>query len=126
MLEIYTINNYTIQKITSHKHQYPRYKPLPVGDIIEPNFTEDNTTGYFTIQVTAQYIYLLYSGKTRNEPAIDYANTIHVYDWSGRPIQRYILDKQISGFCVDNGNTKIYGLYTDPQDDTMKIITWIL
>jgi hypothetical protein len=66
----------------------------------------DLTINYMKIKVTDKYIYGLYSGKTHEESRTkqkqidDYCCEVHVWDWKGMPIARYILEKPVSSFAV--------------------------
>jgi hypothetical protein len=65
---------------------------------------------YYRIASTENFIYALYSGKTKGElyPGMfsgdfvlpDFGNEIHVWDWAGNYIKRIILDRPIFTFDV--------------------------
>lgn len=79
------------------------------------NFTEN----YYRICSTNDYIYALYSGKTRSENNVDqtsavfvpydFSNEIHVWDWEGNPIKRIQLDRQIFDFGVNTDDKLLIG-----------------
>jgi len=49
---------------------------------------------------------------------------IHVLDWDGNPIRKYVLDRQISNFAFDQINNCFYGI--DPNVEDFQIIKYEL
>jgi hypothetical protein len=47
-------------------------------------------------------------------------NRIFVYDYTGKPLQIYLLEYPISAFCVDEENHAIYGLSEQPEPCVVK------
>lgn len=71
--------------------------------------------GYLDLKATDNFIYGLYSGRSN---ILDLrANQIVQYDWSGKPIRRYVLDHDIYSFAIDEKNKKIYGI--DASDNPL-------
>lgn len=62
--------------------------------------TDENIYGFISSSTTENYIYLLYSGKTRNQGNEKYSNQIWVYDWSGKPIKKIKLDQEVNQIAV--------------------------
>ena len=124
VFEIFSYENYNIKRVFSDIIELPSYKPTESENSLEANYTVENKIGYFMTSVTDKYIYALFCGKNYNDNRIDYANTIFVYDWDGNRIKKYLLDKDLSCICVNNEDSKIYGLHTDPEDDLVKIVCY--
>jgi hypothetical protein len=64
---------------------------------------------YSRVQADNDYIYATYKGKPREqtlEPPT--ANTIHVFDWSGRLLKKLIVDHPIYEFCLDQTTNRLY------------------
>lgn len=63
---------------------------------------------YRKIKSTNNYIYALYIGKTigeirqKNIGLSDFSNEIHIWDWSGNPIKRVLLDREIFSFDISH------------------------
>ncbi|MDR3218226.1 MAG: TolB-like 6-bladed beta-propeller domain-containing protein [Dysgonamonadaceae bacterium] len=125
-LEIYNIKDTLMQKVFSDVYEFPRYTPEDGGNFIEVNFAQDDLLGFLDVFATSEYIYALYCGKKYGDNRAFLANIIYVYNWNGERIKKYILDKELSGICVNKENTKIYGLYTDSNDDRLKIVLFHL
>jgi hypothetical protein len=126
ILEIFSIDGFSLKRIFSDIYEFPQYGMKQSGTFLEANYKNNNRTGFFSISTTQEYIYALYSGKKRGDDRIDYANIVYIYDWDGNRIKKCIMDKDVSGICVDKNNKKIYGLYTDPNDDNLKIVCYSL
>jgi hypothetical protein len=77
----------------------------------EPNPSDlmNITVNYQRINTTDKYIYGLYSGKTQEEikQTDDYGFEIHVWDWDGQPIVRYILNQPVNSFTVSPDDSYI-------------------
>jgi hypothetical protein len=71
---------------------------------------KDQMLNYMRIKATDKYIYGLFSGEThgqlRNQERMvdDYCSEIHVWDWDGKPIAKYSLDRTIFSFAVSPEN----------------------
>lgn len=87
---------------------------IPHMDVSSQN---DKTMTAFvgTGATTEKFIYLLYMGIHTSENTykrgynkINASNYIFVYDWSGRPVMKLKLDRDIMGFTVSNNNKIIY------------------
>lgn len=69
---------------------------------------------FVSADVTNNYIYILYSGKTVNTASMEEAakaflsNTVYVMDWTGKPIKTYNLDQEVRSITVDENNNLIY------------------
>lgn len=69
------------------------------------------TINYMKIKTTDRYIYGLYSGKTHLELSTsstdmsDYCSEVHVWDWMGNPIKRFVLDKPVGCFAVSQDDS---------------------
>jgi hypothetical protein len=96
------------------------------GGAGEPQFQEaqgesipNGIMGYFDVQMTDNYIYALFSGRTlkdiqknamegkRNERGGKY---IHVFDTDGNPVCMYILDRAVCGIDVHESEQIIYAV----------------
>jgi hypothetical protein len=71
--------------------------------------------GYSDIYVGKENIYALFWGHTfkditRGTVAIEGGNQIHVFDLEGNPVKQYILDRHITGFCMNEEEDIILGL----------------
>jgi hypothetical protein len=71
-----------------------------------------SVTHYWGISPQKDYLYCLYSGRTPIQVNEEFkAGTDHIfieqYDWNGRPVKRYYLDRW-GYFCVDEANRTIY------------------
>ena len=57
--------------------------------------------------VTNKYIYILYSGHSR-EDDWNVSKYIYVYDWDGNPIKKLVLDRFVPLICVTENDKVIY------------------
>ena len=63
---------------------------------------ESSWVGFLDVKCTQEFFYLLYSGKTFGEPTYSSGNCILKYDWDGNLKVKYILDRNISSFCLSS------------------------
>lgn len=77
--------------------------------------------GYSDVQVGEERIYALFWGQTfeeirRSKDDRQGGRYIHVFDLQGKPIEKYELDRLITGFCLDEATGCIWGV--DVNSDT--------
>lgn len=71
---------------------------------------------YVEVQADDNYIYALYWGKDRwGMSEIPYINTIHVFDWHGRLVQKVETDYDIDKMFLDTVRNRLY--ITRPKAD---------
>lgn len=71
---------------------------------------------YVEVQADDNYIYALYWGKDRwGMSEIPYINTIHVFDWHGRLVQKVETDYDIDKMFLDTVRNRLY--VTRPKAD---------
>lgn len=80
------------------------------------------TINYLKVKVTDGFVYGLYSGKTHGELGLlntsDLCNEIHIWNWDGMPVKRFILNKSVSNFAVSLDDSYIL-LYSFNEDDIL-------
>jgi len=94
--------------------EYINHQVEPVGyskkEILISDI-ENTTIDYMRIKATDKYIYGLYSGMTNKQLAtsgIDKSACcceIHVWDWNGSPVARFMLDKNVTCFAVSQDDS---------------------
>ncbi|WP_420400760.1 BF3164 family lipoprotein [Flagellimonas sp.] len=57
---------------------------------------------------TKKHIYLLFSGKLEKDENSHHAEYIFVYDWSGKPIKKMMLDREILCFTVSPDDRELF------------------
>jgi hypothetical protein len=91
----------------------------PRFQVINGEAFPDGIMGYFDIQMTENYIYALFSGKTLKEIQKNAmagklnergGRYIHVFNLQGKPICNYILDRAVCGIDVHESEQKIYAV----------------
>ncbi len=63
--------------------------------------------------LTDSLIYLAYRNGKELGTHIDQSNTIHIFDWSGKPIKKLVLSQYISAFAISNDHKEIYAFNAD-------------
>lgn len=74
---------------------------------------KDNAMSYLCLDTDEDYFYVLYSGRTTKNHSREKAfqgNTILKFDYSGKPIEKLILDNDIIGFSISKGDLYAIGL----------------
>jgi hypothetical protein len=109
VLEIYNLKSDSIVKIIYGSHGEPEY--IDKGGYAVPN----GIMGYSDVQVGKNKIYALFWGQSfkdirNNSNITEGGNILEVYDLKGNPVCRYILDKHITGFCVDEDHNSLLAL----------------
>lgn len=76
--------------------------------------SEESRRQYLQVKTTNQNIYLLYSGKEKQDIShYSYSDIIYVLDWEGNPLKRLKLDRQIADFVIDDYKNRLLALSKD-------------
>ena len=81
--------------------------------------------GYCDIHITDKYIYAVFSGRTfkeisQNEDTPDGGHSIHVFDFNGKPVTKYILDYDVYGICVNETEKIIWACNVNDEEQILK------
>ena len=105
---IFDIEGKNLHERTRKIYYEPRLYP-PQGGMISPAHDRSNTRGFFDAACTDENVWLLFSGRNREEQADLDSECRHllVYDWDGNPVRRYELKKTVNSIFLKDG--RIYG-----------------
>lgn len=112
ILEIFSLDNNKITKIAEYHGEYAQFVPETFGNnSIATATKKESKVRFVSTDCTDEYIYLLYSGRIIADGHYQayLASTILVFDWDGKPVKRYNLDKNIRCITINQYNNKIYG-----------------
>ena len=112
VLEIYNIKEERIIAIINSKNGAPRFS------VKESYAIPNGIMGYSDIHVSDDVIYALfwgYSFKDMQNGRIkqEGGNRLQVFDTKGNPVEEYILDRYITGFCIDKTKNRFLALDTN-------------
>lgn len=82
-------------------------------------YSEKTHIAYERVASNSKYIFALYSGETFGEDGTHHS-IIFKFDWDGKPIERYKLEKPLTSFDVDWDKNIIYGLNTEDDPVILK------
>ncbi len=108
LLEIYDINGNLIHAIHGPNNFDVEFNAVSKNghDIMAKN--RRTIKAFVSSFVTNEHIYLLFSGRKRNEAEWPYGRNIFVYSWDGEPQKSLYIDFPIYSFCVDNSEQIVY------------------
>lgn len=80
-------------------------------------YTKNHKTGFCDIACDDEFIYVLYSGRTRESHGLDmhYCQYLLKYDWNGNPITRFELEVPLFSMDYDPNTKLLYGVGNDPE-----------
>jgi len=122
IMEIFTVDSSgKIEKEIEKRFHPPFFTAIP------PSFTNffvsgKTIKGIQDLSVTDEFIYAKYDGSIyyKDQPERSRRNVIAVFDWSGKPIRRYILDwKKFYNFFVDDQQNRCYLIGEDADDEIL-------
>ncbi len=118
VFEIFEIDeDNRIWVISSHLFYPPKFLDIGVENVVyDLQYNPDSKIGFLDMKATNDFIFLLYSEKTRNKIdglGLYYSNIILKYDWHGNPVCRYKLDHEVNTIAVDDGAGLLYGITLD-------------
>lgn len=116
-IEIYGRNGILLTKVNG---PYPFEVDFDVkGGRNKPQFSAGrlNRYGYVDLDATDAHVYALFSGRSEEAFRRDagLAEYIHIFDWQGRFIKAYHLDRAVTEIALDPGRSLIYAVTRDPE-----------
>jgi len=121
---------YDDRGILLHQSQFYNQQKEPLAYLREQiSLSEMNgtTINYLRIKATDSYIYGLYAGKTHGELNVqekrvdDFCKEIHIWDWEGKPLVKFVLNKEIMAFSVSPDNKCIIGTSANHDNKLFKL-----
>jgi DNA-binding beta-propeller fold protein YncE len=116
ILDIFSIKN---DIITLEKEQRFYSPKFTIDDTKRIVVQPDCLIGLQELKTTDQYIYAIFSGKQKKE--IRGSNSsgkyVYVFDWKGKPVKSYNLNKEISKLAIDEISQRAY-VVTKDHDST--------
>lgn len=88
----------------------------PYSEKIETDFNQRFVYYISTPQATEKEIYALCSNRREGDDLQKVTNEIHKFDWNGKALVRYKLDRYISMFVLDEARGCLYGLDKNEGD----------
>lgn len=103
-----------------------RVRALRVPERFDPDFSQarDGVNmvrgphfrfGYIDVAATGRRVYGLYSGRKSDEAGPNYGRLVHVFDWDGRLLRVFGLDRAVFRIAVDPAGEALYALQLEPQ-----------
>jgi hypothetical protein len=107
IFEIYDLSRIPQEVELMHRKEYiyPKYETKK-GRNFQVWESEECEIGFYDFYVTNKYIYALISGTSEDIAP----SSIYVFDWEGKPIMKFVSDKNLCSIAVDEKNKKIYGV----------------
>lgn len=108
IIDIISLNN-----LESTRYQFPINKSVNKVTVLDKlnARVEEEVNYYKNYFSTDNYIYLLYCDSKNKDLSISNNNfEIHQFDWQGRFLKRYRLNRYILSFCVDEKSDRIYAI----------------
>jgi hypothetical protein len=109
LIEAYKIENMELTQLFSKQY----FDVICNPDL---SFNNDTRYGYIDVAVSDSKIYGLYDGDIVRREDPFKSKVIHVYDMTGKLIEKLLLDKYITTITVNNENTELYALSKDEKD----------
>lgn len=112
-LEYYDIRNSDVLFAKGPLAFEPSYVITKVQGYQVLGHNRDERIGYTTIDADKENIYVLYSGKTNEDPRAAYASELRVFGWNGNMRRRLELGHDLISIAVDDSGKNMYALSCD-------------
>jgi hypothetical protein len=110
---MYSINMINLLDLTDNSRKSLIINP-PVkrlDEIVDKNTRLEKWTYYIDLDVTDEYIYALYCNQSQEDSyEVEKEMEVHVFDWQGNAIYKYIVSQYITAISVDEIQHCLYGL----------------
>jgi hypothetical protein len=85
--------------------------------------SDKNKSGFVWGGLSSTNVYLLFAGRDSEEYGSDawLSNQILVWDYQGRKIIKYYLNRDVFSFVIDNKSQKIYAIVMNPETEQFEI-----
>jgi hypothetical protein len=115
-IKIFDLINSKSQTIKGPEGFKLEFTPINVNGVDEMQRNKNTRFGYIGGSVTNEFIYLLFSGRKENSSpsnsssnSNNVTNIMYVFDWSGNPIKKILMCRNITCFVVSETNKIMYG-----------------
>jgi hypothetical protein len=102
-----------LEKVTMLEKNYQVMGEFEQGDSF--NTTDETKDYYNAIDFNNQHIFVLYDNRSKGDRregiCNDMASELHVFDWKGQPIDRYLLNGCPYSIAFDHINNRIIGTF---------------
>ncbi|TCC96561.1 BF3164 family lipoprotein [Pedobacter hiemivivus] len=108
-IEVFDLKSHksiTVKGPENYKAEFLPMQSHDGKDLITHN--EKSRYSFTQVMSTDKFIYVLHSGNNISGQNIDYAKSIFVYDWYGKPIKRVNLDRYVTGFTISDDDKSLY------------------
>lgn len=116
-LEIYRTDGSKVADAAVPEPFEPRYQVVQQGGEPRVVHPDEARNGYADL-AAADAIYALYSGRTKGETEATFypaGRTLQVFDWRGRHLRDYQLDKDAALISFDPGTRELYVFHPSPR-----------
>lgn len=73
--------------------------------------TDETRRAFLSVKSTDEYIYLLYSGKQKQDPShYSSGSLVYVINWDGEPVAHFELDASVWDIEISSDNKSLYGI----------------
>lgn len=114
LIEIYDTDGTLIRRIQGPDNFLPHVKEYKTEDISFGYSKKDARVAYSPPANAGEEVFVAYNGGLYSEDT-GHKKDIFVFDWDGKPIRKYELDKPVYGIIVDSKNKHIYGFSDIPE-----------
>jgi len=117
LIDIYDIDGNLLYRSHGPDRFFSYMKQYDINQGVKVRSESGKTRdGYYFPVVNNNEIWTLYSGKYFDREIPNYLlDQIIVFNWDGKPIRQYKLDRPIYTFTIDVENQTLYGVSDDPQ-----------
>ncbi len=123
--EIYELLSNDFERVSQKIYFLPKYMNDNNKSTV---FLKNNKRGFISIASTEEYIYVVYSGRSREDYEMDTYNgdNILVYDWNGHPLLRFKLERNIKNMALDKDGKKMFAYSINQVSGEPEIISYEL
>lgn len=100
------------------------------GDTRSTEYGDQPRVSFVEASETNKGVYVLYSGKSIDPTSIESVTNafsskyVLLYDWDGKPLKKYTLDKEVRSIAIDESDSVLYA--ASYENDTPQIIMYKL
>lgn len=125
VIKIFNLENNKKLFISGPENFKPEFTPLYLPETQFYTISRNKRTrfSYLGGDVTENFIYLLFSGKTERDEMWNKSNIVFVVDWNGKIIKKITLSNAVNNILISQDDKIIYGISQDKSQIFLGILT---
>lgn len=121
-VEFFRSDGTTVAQIVGSTGFLPKFETRQRAQSVSMAIGDDLRAGYVDLESTDRHVYALFSGNLMGEAGQQtfFGRQVHVFDWSGRMVERLELDAPAVSIAVNRNESRLFAVWHDPEPSVVR------